>query len=81
MIINHKIKFNYFEYQGFFEDFFIRNITNNDYILAYFYFSYNELIAEYIKKINELGFVIFNICIIFNIIILITRNINDYYGY
>ena len=81
MIINHKLEFNYFEYQDFFEDFFIPNISNNDYTLAYFYFTYNGLMTEYTKKINGLGSVILNICTIFNIIILITRNINDYYGY
>ena len=79
MIINHKIEFNYFAYKNFFEDFFIQNNTNS-YTLAYFYFNYNGFMVEHTKKINGLGSVILNICTIFNIVVLIFRNINNYYG-
>ena len=80
MIISNKIEFDYFSYQNFFEDFFIPNISNNDSSLAYFNFNYNGLITEFKKEINGLGSVILNICTFFNIIVLIARNINNYYG-
>ena len=80
MVIDHKIEFNYFAYKDFYADYFIKNITDNDYTLAYFYFNYNGFVVEHTKKINGLGTIILNICTVLNIVILSGRNINNYYG-
>ena len=79
IIINHKIEFNYFAYQNSFSDFFIQNMTTSC-TLAYFYFNYNGFIIEHTKKISGLGSIFLNICTVFNVVVLVAKNINNYYG-
>ena len=80
MVINNKIEYNYFNYQDLDEDYFIQNKNDSLYSLAYFYFTYSGSLVEYTKKINGLWSIILNICTILNTIVLIGRNINNYYG-
>ena len=80
IIINNKIEYNYYNNYDFFADFFIKNNSDSNYSLAYFYFNYNGFMYEHTKKIHGLGPVFLKICTIFNIVVLIARNINNYYG-
>ena len=80
MITNNKIEFNYFTYKDFVSDFFIRNSEDDDYYYADFYFNYNGHMVEHIKKVNGLGSIILDLCTVVNMVILIARIINNYYG-
>ena len=80
MINNNKVEYNYFSYHDFYSDYFIQNNTDSLYPPAYFYFTYSGHIIEYTKKINGLGSIFLNICTILNIVVLIGRNINNYYA-